>query len=182
MQKSLTNGWWLSQEAVSTGARARGQAILIHCIPTSGSNEWRANENIYSPKPSSILQRNPMVMSEAKISTMPVHHCQIVPPGVGPEIWSKSESRGIPCMYSLADFRYLLVHVLRSQYEDVVGSFKLVVRRRIRSKHVEPTEWSECSVILVCPAPLIHHGLPDPPNSSCFNDARCTVLLIKVLV
>ena len=85
-------------------------------------------------------------------------------------------------MYSLADFRYLLVHVLESQYEDVIGSFKLVVGRRIRSKHVESTEWSECSVILVCPPPLINHGLPDPPNASCLNDARCIVLLMKVFL
>ena len=85
-------------------------------------------------------------------------------------------------MYSLANFRYLLVSVWKSQYEDVVGFFKLVVERRIRSEHVGSTEWSECSAILVCPPPVIRHALPDPPNSSSINDGRRTVLLIKFLV
>ena len=40
-------------------------------------------------------------------------------------------------MYSLADFGYLLVNIWKSPYEDVVGSLKLVVARRIRSEHVD---------------------------------------------
>ena len=85
-------------------------------------------------------------------------------------------------MYSLADLNYLLVNVWTSRYEDVVGSFKLLVERRIRSKHVESTEWPECSVILVRPPPLINHGPPDPPNPSNINDGKRSVLSIKVLV
>ena len=79
-------------------------------------------------------------------------------------------------MYSVAHFRYLLNNVWKSQYEDVVGSSKLVMQRRIRSEHVESTEWSECSVILVCPPPLIRHDLSDPPNTSSIYDGRRTVL------
>ena len=61
-------------------------------------------------------------------------------------------------------------------------SIRDVVGRRIRSEHVESTEWPECSVILVCPPPLFHHAPPDPPNASSTNDGRRTVLLIKFLV